>query len=43
MVYNFRSRLACQITLEPELSGIEVALPKFTKNFYVDGHIPKPH
>ncbi|XP_006787458.1 ferredoxin-2, mitochondrial [Neolamprologus brichardi] len=37
------SRLGCQIILTPELDGIEVTLPKVTRNFYVDGHVPKPH
>ncbi|XP_059205813.1 ferredoxin-2, mitochondrial [Centropristis striata] len=37
------SRLGCQIILTPELEGIEFTLPKVTRNFYVDGHVPKPH
>ncbi|XP_006875145.1 PREDICTED: adrenodoxin-like protein, mitochondrial [Chrysochloris asiatica] len=37
------SRLGCQILLTPELEGAEFTLPKITRNFYVDGHIPKPH
>lgn len=37
------SRLGCQIILNKELDGIEVHLPKATRNFYVDGHKPKPH
>ncbi|XP_035516891.1 ferredoxin-2, mitochondrial [Morone saxatilis] len=37
------SRLGCQIVLTPELDGIELTLPKVTRNFYVDGHVPKPH
>ncbi|BFY99287.1 hypothetical protein BsWGS_02327 [Bradybaena similaris] len=37
------SRLGCQIILSKELDGIEVTLPKATRNFYVDGHIPQPH
>ncbi|KAM5308558.1 ferredoxin-2, mitochondrial isoform 2-T2 [Glossophaga mutica] len=37
------SRLGCQITLTPELEGAEFTLPKITRNFYVDGHVPKPH
>ncbi|XP_037933106.1 adrenodoxin-like protein 1, mitochondrial [Teleopsis dalmanni] len=37
------SRLGCQITLSKELDGIELELPKATRNFYVDGHKPKPH
>lgn len=37
------SRLGCQIILTRELEGIELTLPKVTRNFYVDGHVPKPH
>ena len=37
------SRLGCQIILTKELDGIELKLPKITRNFYVDGHVPKPH
>lgn len=37
------SRLGCQIILRPELNGIEITLPLATRNFYVDGHQPKPH
>lgn len=37
------SRLACQITLTEEHNGFVVELPKFSRNFYVDNHIPKPH
>ncbi|KAK3767133.1 hypothetical protein RRG08_018005 [Elysia crispata] len=37
------SRLGCQIILTKELEGIEVTLPKATRNFYVDGHVPQPH
>ncbi|XP_034366109.1 ferredoxin-2, mitochondrial-like [Arvicanthis niloticus] len=37
------SRLGCQIVLTPELEGVQFTLPKITRNFYVDGHIPKPH
>ncbi|XP_040002648.1 ferredoxin-2, mitochondrial [Xiphias gladius] len=37
------SRLGCQIILTAELDGIELTLPKVTRNFYVDGHVPKPH
>ncbi|KAJ0033001.1 hypothetical protein NQD34_000108 [Periophthalmus magnuspinnatus] len=37
------SRLGCQIIITPELDGIELTLPKVTRNFYVDGHVPKPH
>ncbi|XP_077461386.1 ferredoxin-2, mitochondrial [Stigmatopora argus] len=37
------SRLGCQIILTQDLEGMEVTLPKVTRNFYVDGHVPKPH
>ncbi|KAK2500040.1 hypothetical protein MC885_002363 [Smutsia gigantea] len=37
------SRLGCQIVLTPELEGAEFTLPRITRNFYVDGHVPKPH
>ncbi|XP_075696884.1 ferredoxin-2, mitochondrial [Rhinoderma darwinii] len=37
------SRLGCQIILTKELTGAEFTLPKITRNFYVDGHVPKPH
>ena len=37
------SRLGCQLRLEEEHEGLEVELPAATRNFYVDGHVPKPH
>jgi ferredoxin len=37
------SRLGCQILIKPFMEGTEVVLPKATRNFYVDGHQPKPH
>lgn len=37
------SRLSCQILLTKELDNIVIILPKITRNFYVDGHKPKPH
>ncbi|CAD5226298.1 unnamed protein product [Bursaphelenchus xylophilus] len=37
------SRLSCQIILSKDLDGITVTLPKITRNFYVDGHVPEPH
>jgi ferredoxin len=37
------SRLGCQIILSKELEGIEITLPAYSKNFYVDGHVPEPH
>lgn len=37
------SRLSCQIILNKDLEGITVTLPRITRNFYVDGHVPEPH
>lgn len=37
------SRLSCQIILEKKIDGIVVELPRITRNFYVDGHVPQPH
>ena len=37
------SRLGCQIVLTKEMEGMELTLPSATWNFYVDGHVPKPH
>ena len=37
------SRLGCQIILTKDLDGIELELPKATRNFYVDGHAPASH
>lgn len=37
------SRLGCQIILTKDLDGMELTLPSATRNFYVDGHKPKPH
>ncbi|XP_069483009.1 ferredoxin-2, mitochondrial isoform X3 [Ambystoma mexicanum] len=37
------SRLGCQVILSKELEGAVFTLPKITRNFYVDGHVPKPH
>ena len=37
------SRLGCQIILNPSIDGIVVRLPRYTKNFYVDGHVPTAH
>ena len=33
----------CQIILTKELDGMVLELPEFTRNFYVDGHVPQPH
>jgi ferredoxin len=40
---KINSRLGCQIILAKELEGMVVSLPAMTRNFYVDGHVPKPH
>lgn len=37
------SRLGCQVIAKPELDGLRLALPAATRNFAVDGHVPKPH
>ncbi|CAL4115804.1 unnamed protein product [Meganyctiphanes norvegica] len=37
------SRLGCQIILNKEMDGMTLTLPSATRNFYVDGHVPKPH
>lgn len=37
------SRLGCQIILTKEMDGMELKLPKATRNFYVDGFKPAPH
>jgi ferredoxin len=37
------SRLGCQITVRDYMDGSVFTLPKATRNFYVDGHKPKPH
>jgi len=37
------SRLGCQVTITTEMHGMKVQLPAFTRNFYVDGHVPQPH
>lgn len=37
------SRLGCQIIVTDSMDGSVFALPKATRNFYVDGHKPKPH
>ncbi|KAI2488990.1 hypothetical protein MHU86_25619 [Fragilaria crotonensis] len=37
------SRLGCQITVTKEMEGVELEMPKATRNFYVDGHVPVPH
>jgi ferredoxin len=37
------SRLGCQVHVTKEMDGMTVEMPKATRNFYVDGHVPKPH
>lgn len=37
------SRLGCQIITTPELDGLRVRIPSSTRNFAVDGYVPKPH
>lgn len=38
-----RSRLGCQVIARPELDGVRLAIPAATRNFAVDGYVPKPH
>lgn len=37
------SRLGCQVIAAKELDGMVLSLPKATRNFAVDGFVPKPH
>ena len=37
------SRLGCQIIVTKDMEGVELEMPKATRNFYVDGHVPVPH
>ncbi|KAF7849011.1 hypothetical protein BT93_L1336 [Corymbia citriodora subsp. variegata] len=37
------SRLGCQVIARPELDGLRLAIPAATRNFAVDGFVPKPH
>ena len=37
------SRLGCQLKVDASYDGITITLPEATRNFYVDGHVPKPH
>ena len=37
------SRLGCQVVVTEAFDGTVVELPMFTRNFYVDGHVPEPH
>jgi ferredoxin len=37
------SRLGCQVELTQALDRMKIKLPTATRNFYIDGHVPKPH
>mmetsp|Transcript_24802 Transcript_24802/g.35571 ORF Transcript_24802/g.35571 Transcript_24802/m.35571 type:complete len:187 (-) Transcript_24802:170-730(-) len=37
------SRLGCQVEVTESMDGEVIRLPAATRNFYVDGHLPKPH
>lgn len=37
------SRLGCQVIVDKYFENSVIKLPKATRNFYVDGHKPKPH
>ena len=38
------SRLGCQIKLnKQDHNDMLIKVPSATRNFYVDGHVPKPH
>ena len=37
------SRLGCQVIAAREIDGMVLSLPKATRNFAVDGFVPKPH
>eukprot|EP01064_Diplonema_japonicum_P025850 TRINITY_DN37284_c0_g1_i1.p1 TRINITY_DN37284_c0_g1~~TRINITY_DN37284_c0_g1_i1.p1 ORF type:complete len:140 (+),score=27.18 TRINITY_DN37284_c0_g1_i1:56-475(+) len=37
------SRLGCQVIMTPELNGLTVNIPRYTRNLYVDGHVPHHH
>jgi ferredoxin-2, mitochondrial len=37
------SRLGCQIIVTEQMDGTVLEMPKATRNFYVDGHVPQPH
>ena len=38
-----RSRLCCQVIAKSKPDGIRLAIPAATRNFAVDGYVPKPH
>jgi ferredoxin-2, mitochondrial len=37
------SRLGCQVHIDKSMDKCKVIIPSATRNFYVDGHKPKPH
>ncbi|GLI64259.1 hypothetical protein VaNZ11_007461 [Volvox africanus] len=37
------SRLGCQVIVTKGMDGARVRIPAASRNFYVDGHKPKPH
>jgi len=37
------SRLGCQVMVCHDMDGLKIEVPKATRNFYVDGHVPVPH
>ena len=37
------SRLGCQVIVTEAFDDVVFKLPGATRNFYVDGHVPKPH
>ncbi|ETV92438.1 hypothetical protein H310_13315 [Aphanomyces invadans] len=37
------SRLGCQVMVSKDMENSVITLPLATRNFYVDGHVPKPH
>ncbi|KAG0440080.1 Adrenodoxin like protein [Dictyocoela muelleri] len=37
------SRLACQIKIDEKIKDMVFEIPKATRNFAVDGFVPKPH
>mmetsp|Transcript_8006 Transcript_8006/g.10026 ORF Transcript_8006/g.10026 Transcript_8006/m.10026 type:complete len:157 (-) Transcript_8006:264-734(-) len=37
------SRLGCQVVVTADMENATIEIPGATRNFYVDGHVPKPH
>ena len=37
------SRLGCQVVVTEDMHDMLITIPSATRNFYVDGHVPKPH